>query len=114
MLTGVPQELVLGPLLFLIYINDLHKSIRFSKIYHFADDASIIQSKPSLKILSKQVKKDFSNLSNWLTINKISLNVNKTELVIFRPKILKIAHSFKFKLDGKDLYPIIVLNILES
>ena len=105
MLTGVPQELVLGPLLLLIYIKDLHKSIRSSKTYHFAYDASIIQSKPSLKILSKQVEKDFSNLSNWLRANKISLNVNKTELVIFRPKILKIDHSFKFKLDGKRLVP---------
>ena len=61
-LTGVPQGSVLGPLLSLVYINDLHKSIRFSKTYHFADDTSIIQSKPSLERLSKQVNKDLSNL----------------------------------------------------
>ena len=66
---------------------------------------AFIQSNPSLERLSKEVNKDFSNLSNWLRANKLSLNVKKTELVIFRPRKLKIDDSFKFKLDGKRLVP---------
>ena len=104
-LTGVPQGSVLGPLLFFIYDNDMYKSIRFSKTYHFSDDTSIIQSNPSLERLSKQVKKGLSYLSNWLRANKLSLNVKKTELVIFGPRKLKIDHSLKFKLDDKGHVP---------
>ena len=103
--TGVPQGSVLGPLLFLIYINNLHKCMKYSKTYHFADDSSIIQSHSLLQILSKRINKDLSNLSNWLKINKLSLNIKKTELVLFRPKKLKLDHSFKFKIDGKRLVP---------
>ena len=54
---------------------------------------------------NKYIKKDLSNLPNWLRTNKLSLNKKKTELVIFRPRKLKIDHSFKFKLDGKRLVP---------
>ena len=91
-LTGVPQGPVLGWLLFLIYINDLHKSIRFSKTYHFADDTIIIKSNPLLDRLSKQVNKSLSHLTNWLRANKLSFNVKKTEPVIFRPQKLKKDH----------------------
>ena len=65
----------------------------------------IIQSNPLLDRLSKQVNRDLSHLSNWLRANKLSFNVKKTELIIFRPRKLKIDHSFKFKLDGKRLVP---------
>ena len=62
-----------------------------------------MQSHSSLQILSKRINKDLSNLSNWLKTNKLSLNIKKTKLVLFRPKKLKLDHSFKFKIDGKRL-----------
>ena len=64
--------------LLLIYINDVHKSIRYSKTYHFPDDTIIIKLSLLLKILTKQVNTDLPNLSNWLKPDKLSLNVNKT------------------------------------
>ena len=81
---GVPQGSILGPLLFLIYINDLSRSIKNSKIHHFADDANLLYASSSLKDINKRIKFDLSNLVQWLWTNKIVLNVNKTDIVIFR------------------------------
>ena len=81
---GVPQGSVLGPILFLLYINDLNQAILHSKVHHFADDTNFLYASHSLKKLNKTINFDLSNLVQWLRANKISLNKNKTELVIFR------------------------------
>ena len=98
---------MLGLLLFLLYINDLHNSVRYVKTYNFVDDTdtSVILFSISVEILSKRINKDLFNFSNWLKANKLSLNVKKTELVIFRSRKLKIDNSFEFKLDGKRPVP---------
>ena len=100
--TGVPQGSVLGSLLFL-YINDLHKSVKHSKTYHFADDTNIMQSNKSLDVLSKNLNKDLKSLSQWLKANKLSLNISKTKLIIFHRNTANIDHTLKLKLDGKRL-----------
>ena len=83
-LTVVPPRVNIGTLLFLIYINDLHFSIKFCKVHHFADSTNLINFNISIKVINKQVNKNLKTLSNWLNANKICLSVSKTDLVLFR------------------------------
>ena len=101
---GVPQGSILGPLLFLVYINDLHAAIKYSEVHHFADDTNLLNFNSCVKSVNKQVNYDLKNLSNWLKANNISLNVSKTELVLFTSSKKQLDCDLKIKLNGKRLY----------
>ena len=101
-----------GTSLFLIYINDLDLVIKYSEVHHFADDTNLLNFDNCVKSISKQVNYDLKSLSNWLKANKISLNVGKTELVLFTSSKKQLDCDLKIKLNEKRLYQIDLVRYL--
>ena len=91
---GVPQGSTLGPLLFLLYINDLVNASQNLKYILFADDTNLFCSGPNLKDLCDIVNTELNIISNWLNINKLTINISKTFYLIFtRRKLENISIS---------------------
>ena len=102
---GVPQGSILGPLLFIIFINDLNKAIKHSTVHHFADDTNLLLADRSIKRINKRINHDLRLLTEWLRANKISLNADKTEIIIFKSKSKHITKHLNFRIDGKKIIP---------
>ena len=82
---GVPQGSVLGPFFFLIYINDLHRISSILNFHLFADDTSLVFSHKDEKVIENTVNEELKLVANWLSANKSSLNVSKSNLLLFHP-----------------------------
>jgi hypothetical protein len=102
---GVPQGSNLGPLLFLIYINDLPNCLQHSKPSMFADDTNVSIPAESLEELEVHLNSDLDNIHQWLVANKLTLNVSKTEYMIigFRSKLSKITENPRIRIGNESL-----------
>lgn len=107
---GVPQGSVLGPLLFILYINDIHKSIKHCKLNLFADDTLLTIASKNIEDATQKLNQDLCSLSKWLEQNKLKLNVSKTKYMFIGKKTvnrttpvihinseyIEIVNSFKY------------------
>ena len=83
---GVPQGSTLGPLLFILYINDMSNSLENLKIVHFADDSTIHTTLNKSMNIAPQINTSLSCINNWLIANKLYLNIGKTKYMIISIK----------------------------
>ena len=92
---GVPQGSSMGPLLFLIYINDFRLCLSETSSGHFADDTFILYNSSKPKTIETVINCELKYMVKWLRLNKLSLNAGKTELIFF--------HSQRHKLDYENI-----------
>ena len=94
---GVPQGSILGPLLFLCYVNDMPISVK-CKLLLYADDSALIISGFDPKEIAKELSKELESCRQWLIDNKLSLHLGKTEAILFGSKRkLRRVNSFTVK-----------------
>ena len=101
----VPQGSILGPLLFLVYINDITYACTNSVPVLFADDTNLIFSHPNLNNLIALVNTELDRLSNWFKSNKLSLNTAKTKFILFKSQNGALWENFphSITMDGSPI-----------
>ena len=99
---GTPQGSCLGPLLFLIFCNDINLHLDFMSVIQFADDTTLYLSNKNLKYLQWCVECDVRSIIDWFRANKLTLNISKTICMVFNPPGRKVQ-SIELEFDNVKL-----------
>jgi hypothetical protein len=93
--SGVPQGSILGPILFLLYINDIEQCSKLLSFILFADDTNIFYSNSCLKSLNGILQTEINKVTEWLNVNKLSLNIQMRKFILFRSSNKKPKHEIQ-------------------
>ena len=102
---GVPQGSILGPLLFLLYINGLQRVRNSSIPILLADDTNLFYKSTYKHFLEEQINKELKQVSMWLKVNKLSLNVSKTHYIIFTRK-KKTGNALNIRIENQIIHEV--------
>ena len=101
---GVPQGSVIGPLLFLVYANDLLGCVEHCKAISFADDTTLFITGSDLSSLSRQMNSDLAVVDDWCLANSLALNAKKCEYMVFNEKATDRNNiNFQISVQGNDI-----------
>ena len=83
---GTPQGSCMGPLIFLVFCNDLHHHLQFMESIQFADDTTLYMGHKNLRYLKFCLESDIATIKDWFRANKLTLNIEKTVILLFKSK----------------------------